>query len=99
MPIVVVAFHLPHGAPKAVHRDFHRAIYGEGTSSHDGKYRYHRRGLLDDVPHVWVYWGIVLLRSKDLPLLRGLLEAYSAEYFVREIKPLKKDLDCLGMQH
>ncbi len=99
MPIVVVAFHLSRGAPKAMHRDFHRAVYGEGTSSCGGRYRYRRRGVLDDIPHVWIYWGIVLLRSKDLHLLRGLLEAYSAEWFVREIKPLKKDLESLGVQH
>ena len=98
MPIVVVAFHLPIGAPKGVYRDFHRAVYGEETSSWGGRYGYRRHGLLDDIPHVRVYWGLVLLRARDLPLLRKLLEAYSAEYFVREIKPLKEDLVGLGVK-
>ncbi len=61
----LVVFHLPAGSSPAAHRAFRRRIYGESTTSWGGRYQYRRRGILDDVPHVRLYWGAVLLRRED----------------------------------
>lgn len=62
---VLVVFHLPPGSPPGSHREFRRRIYGEETASWGGRYRYRRRGVLDDLPHVRLYWGIVIVRRED----------------------------------
>lgn len=95
MRAVVVVFHLPRGTSMTVHKQFGRAIYGENTSSWKGKYRYHRKGLLDDIPHVKMYWGSVIVLERDLKLLERILKAFSAEYMWREIKPTANDLKAL----
>jgi len=58
---VLVVFHLPEGTGKAKHTVFRRKIYGEETSSWKGRYRYHRTGILDKIPHVRLYWGVVIV--------------------------------------
>ena len=95
MRVLMVVFHLPQGSTPAVHRDFRQAVYGANTSSMGGRYRYRRRGLLDDIPHVRLYWGTVLILERDFKHLRKLFKVYSAEYEIREVKPLKKDLKVL----
>ena len=62
---VLVVFHLPAGSPPAEHRAFRRRIYGEDTSSWGGRYAYRRRGLLDGLRHVRLYWGVVIVRRED----------------------------------
>jgi len=71
----LVVFHLPLGSSPADHREFRRRIYGEDTASWGGRYRYRRRGILDDLPHVRLYWGVVIVRREDarkfLAVVRG----------------------------
>jgi hypothetical protein len=62
---ILVVFHLPEGTDKAQHRIFRRRIYGEETSSWKGRYQYHRTGILDKIPHVRLYWGIVIVQESD----------------------------------
>ena len=62
---VLLVFHLPEGSPPVKHRSFRRQVYGEETSSWGGKYRYHRKGILDEIPHVRLYWGILIVREAD----------------------------------
>src|SRR3989304_1199860 len=65
----LVVFPLPAGSPPAAHKAFRRALYGEDPSSWGGRYASRRRGLLDDVPHARLYWGVVILRREDAPRL------------------------------
>jgi hypothetical protein len=66
---LLVVFHLPEGSSTAQHRTFRRRIYGEETSSWGGRYQYHRKGILDSIPHVFLYWGIVIVKKSDAPRL------------------------------
>jgi len=61
----LVVFHLPTGSSPAKHREFRRRIYGEDTTSWGGRYSYRRRGMLDEIPHVRLYWGAVIVRRED----------------------------------
>jgi hypothetical protein len=100
MRVRVVVFHLRKGTPTTKHREFHRAVYGLDTSSWGGRYKYRLRGVLDEVPYVKLYRGVVLVSEDDFPALERMLRAFSAEYTWREIKPLKADLDQLsGASH
>jgi len=48
-----------------------KRLYGQATSSHGGRYRYRRRGLLDDVPHRRLIRGVLILRAEDADRVAG----------------------------
>ncbi len=97
MRVLIVIFHLPKGTSSARHWKFRQSVYGVTTSSGKGRYRYRRIGLLDDIPHVKLYWGAILILQRDLKRLKELLETFSAEFETREVKPTKADLKELGV--
>ncbi len=43
-----------------------KRLVGQRTSSHGGKYVVRRKGLLDEVPHVRLIRGVILLRTVEL---------------------------------
>jgi hypothetical protein len=98
MRVVIVAFRLPKGSTPSVHRRFRRAVYGEDTSSWGGRYKYRRRGLLDEIPHVRLQWGVVLVLERDLALLETFLKEHAAEYAWREVKPTSEDMEVLSIE-
>jgi hypothetical protein len=73
-------------------------MYGENTSSWGGRYKYRRRGLLDEIPHVRLQWGVVLVHKRDLALLEASLKEHAAEYAWREVKPTSEDMEVLSME-
>ncbi len=79
----LVVFHLPTGSSRVQHRRFARRVVGEVTSSWGGKYRYRRQGLLDEVAHVPLHTGVVLVCAEDAP---GLCRRLRAEGGVVEIR-------------
>lgn len=91
----LVVFHLPEGSAPADHRRFRRAVYGEESTSWQGKYRHHRAGFLDGVPHVRLYWGVVLVREADWGPFRKVLADHGAVTAWREVTPTAGDLRAL----
>jgi hypothetical protein len=90
---ILLVFHLPEGSPPAHHRRFRRRLYGEETSSWAGRYRYRRRGLLDAIPHVLLYWGSVIVGEEDARRLvreirreGGVLEARRVELTTKDTR-------------
>lgn len=96
MHAFLVVFHLPEGSPPAAHRALRRAVYGEETSSHGGRYRYRRPGLLDGVRHVRLYWGVVIIADEDWPKLRRTLAEHGAVHAKREIRATRADERALA---
>ena len=96
MRALLVVFHLPKGSSTSDHQRFHRELYGRETSSWGGRYQYRLRGLLDGIPHVLLYRGVVLIREEHLPVLELFLRSYSAEYVWREAVPTEEDLRFLS---
>ncbi|MGI0130368.1 MAG: hypothetical protein ACREDE_04640 [Thermoplasmata archaeon] len=93
---VLLVFHLPEGSPSVRHREFRRRVYGEATSSWGGKYRYHRQGILDGVPHVRIYWGIIVVRTADGGKMARWLRKQGARTIVRAVTLTSKDEARLG---
>lgn len=75
-----------------------KKLYGQNTSSHGGKYRYRRKGLLDDVPSSKLIRGVIIVRKKDKKNILELLEKFEAEVHVREVILIRKDLKALGVE-
>lgn len=87
----IVIFRLPPGTKNVELSKFCQKFYGQDTSSHGGKYRYHRHGLLDDIPHRKLLRGVIVIRKEHLRRVVDFLEQYHAEKHVREIKLSDED--------
>ena len=75
-----------------------KKLYGQDTSSHGGKYRYRRKGLLDNVPSSKLIRGVIIVRKKDKKKVLDLLGVFEAEVHVREVILVRKDLKALGVE-
>jgi len=92
---VLIAFkvfeHL--GNKKAV--KFFRELYGYRDYSNNGKYTYHRKGLLDGIPHVKLVRGVIIMNNKDLNTITNFMERFKVEYHVRTVVLTKQDQEML----
>jgi hypothetical protein len=82
--LVVVASIYRKAGQRSTDR-FVKKFYGQETTSHGGRYRYHRKGLLDDIPHVKLGRGVLIIKPEDLEKVAGFLEDWKATYSVRDI--------------
>jgi len=64
---------------------FVQKFYGQDTTNHGGKYKYHRRGLLEDIPHIRLIRGVIVVRGVDLGVVVDFLNKYNAELWVWDI--------------
>lgn len=91
----IVIFRLPPKTNNTTLSKFCQKLYGQDTSSWGGKYRYHRRGVLEDIPHRKLIRGVIIVRTQDVERVTGFLENYSAEVHVRTIKLTEEDTKFL----
>ena len=96
MEVCILVFHLPK---KMNNRDlgkFVKRFYGQETSTKKGKYRYRRKGLLDQIPHRKLLRGVIIIRKSDLETVMKLLIEWDAVVDQRIIEPTEEDLKILG---
>lgn len=91
----IIIFRLPPRKKNVELSKFCQKFYGQDTSSHQGKYRYHRHGLLDDIPYRKLLRGVIIIRSENLETVLDFLEKYNAEVHVRDVKLTDNDSDVL----
>ena len=92
----LIVFKLPPKKKNVEVSKFCQKFYGQDSSSWGGKYRYHRHGLLDDVPHRKLLRGVIIINRKDLEILLEFLKGYGAQVHVREVKLTEKDESILN---
>ena len=89
-----------HG--KMMHNQVNRfcqKFYGQDTTTHGGRYKYRKRGLLDDIHHRKLIRGVLILRDDDSDIVLEFLQEWGAEFYVREVKLEDEDIEFLrGMQ-
>jgi len=93
----IVIFRLPPKTKQSVANVFCQRFYGQDASSHGGKYRYHRRGILDDIPYRKLIRGVILIEPRDLDTVLTFLDRYDAEVYVRSIRLAAEDLQIIGL--
>ncbi len=93
----LVIFRLPSKTTNATLSKFCQKFYGQDTSSHNKKYRYHRHGLLDDIPHRKIIRGILIIRTQDLKKVTNFLQEYDAEIHIRVVKLTEEDVEILKL--
>ena len=94
----LIAFTVPTGKDRARASRFAKMFYGQATSSHEGRYRYWRRGLLDDIPYNKLIRGVVIVREEDAERIIGFLREHSASFHVRVVELKNVDCKALGLQ-
>jgi len=70
---------------------FCKKFYGQETSSHGGKYHYRRHGFLDDIPHIKLIRGVIIVPSDSAEKVIQFLEEFNAEFFMRDVILLPED--------
>lgn len=70
---------------------FCKKFYGQETSSHGGKYRYRRHGFLDDIPHIKLIRGVIIVPTDSAEKVIQFLEEFNAEFFMRDVILLPED--------
>ena len=91
----LLVFHLPVGSAPALHRTFRCRVYGEESSSWGGRYQYHRKGFLEEVPHVRLYWGVIIVRTSDRERTARWLRKEGAEVATRRLRLTPSDRRAL----
>ena len=64
---------------------FGQNLWGQDTSSHKGKYHHHKHGLMEDIPHIKLIRGVIIVTKKDTQTIINFLKKYNAEIHAREI--------------
>jgi len=75
-----------------------KKLYGQNTSCQGGKYRYRRKGLLDEIHSVRLIRGVIIVRKRDKKKILELLQEFDAEIHVREVVLKKKDMRALAIE-
>lgn len=83
---------------QAVMNRFVQKFYGQDTSSHKGKYQHHKRGLLEDIAHIRLVRGVIILKEVDLERVLSFLKEYDAEVYTRDITLLPEDEEILNKE-
>ncbi|CAD7766739.1 MAG: hypothetical protein DNFNHJIP_00138 [Candidatus Argoarchaeum ethanivorans] len=99
MPIVIgnlIVFRFKEKTEQKLINQFCKKFYGQDTSSHGGKYHYRRHGLLDDIPHIKLKGGAIIVKKDSTKKLIDFLKIYEAKFYVRDVVLLHEDEVVLG---
>ena len=75
---------------------FLRELIGHNDKSHHGRYTYHKRGLLDEIPHIKPARCVIVVSRKQSSQVINLLKKYAVDAYMRDIILTKSDLKILG---
>lgn len=92
----IILFHFPDKTEQGVINKFMQKFYGQDSSSWKGRYRYHRHGFLEDIPHRKLPRGVIILRKNNVDRVLEFLRPYSLILHVREIRLTKADEKILS---
>jgi hypothetical protein len=87
-----------YGGTNATERNlFCQHFFGQETSSHQGKYRYRRKGLLDHIPHRKLIRGVLIIPSEYSGEVVEFLDRYNAEVYIRDVVLTSNDVQMLEL--
>jgi len=95
---VLIAYRLKPPHDPTVASALVKKLYGQETSSHKGRYRYHRKGLLDELPYQKLTRGVLIVKIEDKNKVVELLERFNAEYHTREVALTPEDIKALRLK-
>jgi hypothetical protein len=93
----IIVFRFKEKTEQKSINQFCKRFYGQDTSSHGGKYRYRRQGLLDNIPHIKLIGGVIIVAKNSTGKLIDFLREYNAEFYIRDVILLHDDEVILGL--
>jgi len=87
----IIVFRFKEKTEQKSINQFCKKFYGQNTSSHGGKYQYRRHGLLDNIPHIKLIGGVILVEKDFAEKVIDFLKEYNAEFYIREVILLYED--------
>jgi len=94
----LIAFRLYKNTDARTVNRFCQKFYGQDTYSHGGKYFHHKRGLLEDIPHVRLIRGVLIFSKHDARKVIRFLREFNAEIHVREVTLTGEDKRSLKLR-
>ena len=91
----IIVFSLRKDLSSSEKTGFCQRFYGDNTTTWKGKYRYHRNGLLDGIPHRKIAKGVIIIRSSDLERVKDYVRDRVEEIHVRTIVLTEEDIRAL----
>ncbi len=92
----IIVFRFKEKTEQKSINQFCKKFYGQNTSSHGGKYQYRRTGLLDNIPHIKLIGGVIIVTKDLAEKVIDFLKEYNAEFYIREVILLYEDEAILG---
>lgn len=81
----VIAFRVYKNTDAKTTNRFCQKFYGQDSTSHGGKYKHHKHGLMEDIPHVKLIRGVVIVAEKDARKVINFLRKFNAEIHSRGV--------------
>ncbi|MBU4202216.1 MAG: hypothetical protein KKB85_03600 [Candidatus Altiarchaeota archaeon] len=81
----VIAFRVYKNTDAKTTNRFCQKFYGQDSTSHGGKYKHHKHGLMEDIPHVKLIRGVVIVAEKDARKVINFLRKFNAEIHSRKV--------------
>jgi len=94
----IIAFRVFRHTDAATTNRFCQKFYGQDVTSHGGKYRSHKHGLLEDIPHVRLIRGVIIVSTRDANRVTEFLKGFNAEVHVREVTLTARDRKALRLE-
>lgn len=91
----LVAYQLPSGLKPSDRTRFHDAFWGRTTKTWNGRYEFHKAGIMEEIAHRRLIRGVFLVRSTDVDRVRGFLREWKAEIHVRRVHLERADVATL----
>ena len=96
---IIILFQFPEKTDHGTINKFMQKFYGQDSTSCNGKYRYHRHGFMEDIPHRKLLRGVIILMKDDRDKVLDFLGRYSLTCHVREVKLTPEDEEKLSQFH
>ncbi len=94
----IVAFRLPKGTDTNTLNKFVRGLYGQDSMSWNGRYKFHRKGIMEEIPFRKFIRGVIIIRESDLDRIISYLSGYRAEYYVGKVLETSESEIIMGVQ-
>lgn len=92
----VIAFRIYKNTDAKTTNRFCQKFYGQDSTSHGGKYRHHRYGVMEDTPHVKLIRSVLIVAEKDAGKVIRFLKKFNAEVHSRRVILTRSDKKVLN---
>jgi hypothetical protein len=62
-----------------------RALFGYIDNSNKNSYHYRRKGVIEDIPHLKISKGVIIVRDQDKEKISSILKEYKVKYLILNV--------------